>query len=142
MSAINLLNQSDVGSIINGQKMSNAKEKKTIKSKTRNKPGATSEPAQDIDVPKYTLLPIVNAVTVIEEQPKLRLVKKPKKTRVCEHTTKIDAPSVNVDSEETENISLKRKRGRPPKCKNEIAKSNWLGFFAFVAENGYFDAPK
>ena len=138
MSAIKLVNQSDVGSINNAQEMPNTKEKKTIKPRTRNKPALV----QNTDVRKDMVSTSDVIGVVAEDHPVVALVKKPRKSRVSKDINKIDTPPINSDSEETQNISLKRKRGRPPKSKNEITKSHWLGFFAFVAENGYFDAPK
>ena len=138
MSAIKLLNQCDISSIINAQEMPNTKAKKTIKPRTRIKPALV----QDTDVRKDTVS-LSDVISVIaEDHPVVALVKNPRKSRVSKDINKIDTPPINSDSEETQNISVKRKRGRPPKSKNEITKSHWLGFFAFVAENGYFDAPK
>jgi hypothetical protein len=142
MSAIKLLNHCDIGSIISAQEIPNIKAKKTIKPRTRIKPALL----QDTDVRKGTVSlsdVISDVISVItEDHHVVALVKKPRKSRVSKDINKIDTPPINSDSEETQNISLKRKRGRPPKSKNEITKSHWLGFFAFVAENGYFDAPK
>uniref|UniRef100_A0A6C0HNF6 Uncharacterized protein n=1 Tax=viral metagenome TaxID=1070528 RepID=A0A6C0HNF6_9ZZZZ len=138
MSAIKLSNKSDIGSIINAQEIPNTKEKKTIKTRTRIKPALV----QDTDVRKDMVSLNVVISVVAEDHPAVALVKKPRKSRVSKDINKIDTPPLNSDSEETQNISFKRKRGRPPKYKNEITKSHWLGFFAFVAENGYFEVSK
>ena len=138
MPAIKLFNQSDIDTIIKEQEIPNTKEKKTTKPRTRNKTALV----QDTDVRKDTVSSSDVIGVITEDHLAVALVKKPRKSRVSKDINKIDTPSINSDSEETENISLKRKRGRPPKSKNEITKSHWLGFFAFVAENGYFDAPK
>jgi len=138
MSNIKLVNQSDVGSINNAKEMPITKAKKTIKPRTRNK----TTLVQDTDVRKDTVSTSDVIGVVAEDHPVVELIKKLRKSRVSKDINKIDTPPINSDSEETQNISLKRKRGRPPKSKNEITKSHWLGFFAFVAENGYFDAPK
>ncbi len=144
MSISNLLNHSDIDSSINSREISNIRETKTKKNRTRNNPvtNLSMVSLQDIDVRKDATTTSVDNIIVGEEHPNVALIKKPKKTTVRASADKIDTSSANNDNEEAQNISLKRKRGRPPKCKNEIVKSHWLGFFAFVAENGYFEVSK
>ena len=132
------LNQSDIGSSANAKEMTNSKTKKAIKYRTRDK----TSPEQHTDLRKDIDHPPVGSGIIDEEQTNTSLIKKSKKPSVRASADKIDTSSANNDNEETQNISLKRKRGRPPKCKNEIVKSHWLGFFAFVAENGYFEVSK
>ncbi len=138
MSAIELVNQTDSTSSINSHDLSNTKSKKVIKCITHNKLAQ----AQPADVRKDAVPVIAGTGIVVEEQHNSSSIKKPRKSRGSKVINKIDTPSINSDSEENQNTSLKRKRGRPPKCTNEITKSHWLGFFAFIAENGYFDLPK
>ena len=79
-------------------------------------------------------------VNINNDSPCSKIRKKTRTSRApC---VKIDSTPVDIDIEEPQDSSNKRKRGRPPKFKNEITKSHWLGFFAFVSEHAYFDVPK
>ena len=138
MSRFKLSAQSNIDTINHIQEMTIPKEKKARKPRTSK---------TNSDIPQCNKSTNVST-DYVEDPNDVVLIKKSRKPKAraikMDNIDQLgsDMLVANNDIGETHHISLKRKRGRPPKFKNEITKTHWLGFFAFIAEHGYIDSPK